>query len=627
MKTSTSIFALFLVFSIQKMTAQLTVSPSCQLFNMPIELKLDDPAGLFNPGSGYCVQFKLTTPPFSVFQTVNPAYATSTTQIVIPFLNGLTLSDYEVIVRDTLGCSSTVLTSCSCFSVGNTSVSGLAILTNPSCTSDKDGKIEVFMNGGCPPYSATGNLFLTFDGKVGTATGLPAGNYQFTITDQSGNQTGGFNETLTEPPPLSIVLNSSSIATCDTTGSLTVSGAGGTPPYTFTPGGQTTLQTSILGLNPGPQVVSMTDSKGCPAVIGTYLIDGDLVQPEGFLAPPNTDAIACDTLMVRLVGSSPTVGAQFSWLKNGVLIPDSIGTSIWVDEPGNYSLLIKNPANGCTATTAPVLIKNGKEFPAIQISPIGVVEICGGDSIALNAGCPANGQFCADLWAWTGPQSFADSSSKVIIASKAGDYSVTATRSSSGCTATATQTVGIKPTPNLTIPIPETTLLSGTAPDFDWAVSPAGAVIGWDAVLKNISPIPVSGTGLPGIQSFDLINKNLTGAAVFSITTELNGCIGASDTAFFKILPAELEVYAPEIISPNGNSANQTWQLSYPDYLLPDEFEMYIFNRSGGRIVGPQPLDFIWEANGCPNGTYFYLIKKKDGSGKQFKGAVTVIGK
>ena len=80
--------------------------------------------------------------------------------------------------------------------------------------------------------------------------------------------------------------------------------------------------------------------------------------------------------------------------------------------------------------------------------------------------------------------------------------------------------------------------------------------------------------------------------------------------------------------SPNGDGINETWYLpcitSYPNN------EVMVFNRWGQELFAISNYDNSWNgtANGrpLPDGTYFYLIKLPQSSGKkQLKGTVTII--
>ncbi len=627
MKTTNTLLLALLFCLATKATAQLSVTPYCTFFGSTVDLFLDDPSAPFDTAAQYCIQFRNAAPPFNTAVSMVGLAASKTQIVLFNFPVNFSQGDYEVIVRDTIDCATPVLTSCACISVTGPGVSGFATNKNPACNGGQDGTITVAINGGCPPYFSMGNPAFTFMGKTATATGLAAGNYQFTISDQGGIQSGPFNETLVNPSQIALLFENSTPATCDTKGSLTISGSGGTPPYSFTPGGTGNPQVTIPALAAGPHIVSMTDSKGCPSVVDTFTIGANQGLPDAKIAPLTTAAIACDTTSITLSGNSATPNASFSWLKNGLPIFDSIANSLIVVEPGSYSFAVRDPATGCKNTSLPTVISEGRNFPSVEILPIGTAEICAGDSILLTANCPTGSPFCADAWVWGGPSGFSSDTSKQISALLGGNYSVTATLLASGCTATAGKSVAIKPTPSLTLPTGPTILASGATVVFDWVVFPQNAVMSWASVFDNLIAIPTSGTGLPGFGKFEVSAPEFVGGAAFTITPELDGCIGPSGTVSYKIVPGNFEVFAPEIISPNGSPANQTWQLSYPDSVRPDDFEVLIFNRSGGKVAGPEPLDFTWDADGCPNGTYFYLIKKKDGSGAAIKGAVTVIGK
>lgn len=81
----------------------------------------------------------------------------------------------------------------------------------------------------------------------------------------------------------------------------------------------------------------------------------------------------------------------------------------------------------------------------------------------------------------------------------------------------------------------------------------------------------------------------------------------------------------PNIITPNGDGANDKWRIigleSYP------QNEVSIFNRWGNMVYEKQNYDNDWDAHGLNEGTYFYVLKVTDSNGKvqSLKGYITVL--
>src|SRR5207247_1139780 len=99
--------------------------------------------------------------------------------------------------------------------------------------------------GGTPPYTGTGNF-----------TRAAGGPYSFTITDANGC-TASTRISITEPPLPTASSSATPILCHGGNSTVTVSGAGGTPPYTGT--GNFTRAAG------GPYSFTVTDANGCTA--------------------------------------------------------------------------------------------------------------------------------------------------------------------------------------------------------------------------------------------------------------------------------------------------------------------------------------------------------------------------
>ncbi|HRY33057.1 MAG TPA: gliding motility-associated C-terminal domain-containing protein [Bacteroidales bacterium] len=130
---------------------------------------------------------------------------------------------------------------------------------NPLCPDSCNGIAMVEVNGGSPPYQ-----FLWSNGQTLDSIGnLCAGSYTVTITDSAACiSIAGI--VLTEPPPFSITPEITHVP-CDAVcnGSISITAAGGTPPYTWAwNNGQQTQ--NIENLCAGNYQLLLTDSLLCP---------------------------------------------------------------------------------------------------------------------------------------------------------------------------------------------------------------------------------------------------------------------------------------------------------------------------------------------------------------------------
>lgn len=168
--------------------------------------------------------------------------------------SGLAAGYYGVTVHDANGC---VGTGGNYVSV-STPITVTATSTASSCTSPT-GSASITPAGGTPPYS-----YIWYTSPVqttATATTLAAGNYDFKVTDAVGCIRTG--TVVVNPIHMITAAFSATSATCTlSNGSLHVTPAGGTTPYTYawSTGGTASTISSVAG---GGYNVTITDAAGC----------------------------------------------------------------------------------------------------------------------------------------------------------------------------------------------------------------------------------------------------------------------------------------------------------------------------------------------------------------------------
>ncbi|WP_421808389.1 T9SS type B sorting domain-containing protein [Flagellimonas sp.] len=167
--------------------------------------------------------------------------------------------------------------------------------TDILCNGESTGSLDITIDTsvGVPPYTI--NVVETISGTVyGTqTTGLPAGSYEVTITDDKGCVSAPFSAVISEPSPITYTTSDVPI-TCDSSsgvtnpGSITVSGvSGGTAEYTY-----------ILTANNGiaPQTYTTTsgarDHTFTVLEFGIYQIDV-------------VDANGCASFTTEIIASPP----------------------------------------------------------------------------------------------------------------------------------------------------------------------------------------------------------------------------------------------------------------------------------------------------------------------------------
>lgn len=242
-----------------------------------------------------------------------PGNATSSTA------SGLATGNYSVTVNDGQGCTATA----SVLVPQNTTLTGSASTSQVTCGQTNNGSIDLSVSGGTPGYT-----YLWSPGGATTQdlTGVAAGDYTVTITDNTGCQ---YIATYTVASQNTMTVNGiAQHETCkgyhDGTIDLTVSGATGTVTYLWTPGNMTTQD--LTGLGEGNYSVVITDQgNGCSST-QSFNIQG------GYNFPVSISQSG-DTL-------TATTSPNYQWYHNGVLVPGATSQTYVITQGGYFYCIV-----------------------------------------------------------------------------------------------------------------------------------------------------------------------------------------------------------------------------------------------------------------------------------------------
>lgn len=323
--------------------------------------------------------------------------------------------NYTVIITDANNCSVTdnftIVLPESIVIVPTPSTSSAGY--NLTCHDGSDGEISLGIFGGSGNFTAswTGpNGYTSADIDI---TGLEAGEYCVSITDDQGCE-GDICITLTQPEALSItteVENPTCIDSFD--GALSVNILGGVPTYSIAwtgPNGFTGTGAALGGLEAGQYCLTATDFNGC-----TYQECIDLIPPAPVdisLSSPETNGYNIECYGGHSGQITPTISGgtgdyTYQWAgPNGYTSNDESLVNLYA---GIYCLTVTD-ANNCsdevciTLTQGPAMdiTLDAFEFPTgYNISCHGV---CDGALDATIAGGAAPVSV-----SWTGPNGFTSS--------------------------------------------------------------------------------------------------------------------------------------------------------------------------------------------------------------------------
>jgi subtilisin-like proprotein convertase family protein len=360
--------------------------------------------------------------------SVNISAINGSGNLIYNWSNGETTEDlvnvpagsYSVTVTDANGCVATQN-----FNVNNSgTLFATAQVSNVTCFGGTNGSINITPSGGTLPY--------TYSWSNGAPTqdisGLLAGNYTYTITDNIGCQ---YSSTITVGQAQQILVTANSIANeqCNTdNGSIdiNVSGGNGSYGYQWSNG---SISQDLVNLTSGTYTVNIIDGLGCNGS-ASFQIANNLTGCSNFcyldVEANNVSPSSCGTASGAIDVNILNAQAPFTITWNSNQSTEDITNLI----PGTYSITVLDAAN-CSVTET-FTIQNSTNGLSI-VSPLITQETCGFD----------NGSIDITVQGGIAPYSYSWSNSAVtqdISGLSAGSYTVSVT-DNTGCSANASYTI------------------------------------------------------------------------------------------------------------------------------------------------------------------------------------------
>lgn len=346
-------------------------------------------------------------------------------------LNNLSPGTYTVTVTDcNIGCTATASAT-----VGEpTRLVATAAATPVACFGGTDGSISLSVTGGTQPYEYN----WTHTVNTQNAQNLAPGTYTVTVTDASGCTTTA-SATVTQPAAAQILMLDSasppsSCAAAD--GTLTLSApAGSQPPYLFAWSNGTASGTGsglvLSGLIAGPYTVTLTDGQGCTS--SAALAQNSQMAAIPASSPTSTCTAEDGAIQISMLGNFV---APFTYIwRRGALNGSGSATNPDFDindlRQGDYTVEVRDAA-GCFAS---VQVNVGQGTTNLTAIATASTTTCGQNNgvatASVSGGMPVFGFQWSNGWAFP-----------TMANLPPGTYTVTVTEGGSGCTATASATVG-----------------------------------------------------------------------------------------------------------------------------------------------------------------------------------------
>ncbi|HEU4717814.1 MAG TPA: PKD domain-containing protein [Bacteroidia bacterium] len=517
--------------------------------------------------------------------------------------SNLPAGTYTCTVTDANGCTLTVAAV-----ITEPPAITTTVTTNNSLCGSGTGSASIACAGGTSPYSYS---WSPSGGTNATATGLSAGNYTCTITDNNGCSV---NATALITQQSNIVLATSITGEAcfgDSNGSISVTPSGGTGPYVFSwsSGGASATENN---LPPGNYTVTVTDQNGC-------------VQSDTFFVtePPPLIVNASSAQSTVCTGQNTTVSASISGGSPSYTYSWSPGNLPFLSytfaptASGTYTMNVTD-ANGCSAS----------DSVSVNVSPAPVPQFAASDSSACEMLCVdfTNNTSGATAYTWY----FGDGDSSNVFSpthcyTSPGNYNVTLyAANGGGCSASVVYSnlIHVYPSPHADfLATPATTTI--LQPVISFTDTSSGAITWWwnfgDGIGSSFSQDPV---------------YTYTNTGEYYVTLTVTNSYGCTDTAgAFVYINEEESFYAPNTFTPNGDGINDVFT---PKGTGIDEgnYHLMIFDRWGNLIWETREWGEGWDgrANGGSGiaqiDTYVWKADvsfRVSGTKKQYIGHVNLV--
>ena len=399
-------------------------------------------------------------------------------------------------------------------------------------------------------WTATGGGQLLNGATTPSPTVGSAGTYTLQVTNTGTGCTASSTTSVgsnTTPPTVAIA--PPMVLTC-IQNNITLNGNGSSIGANFVPSwttvsgnilsGQSTLMPVVN--TPGTYLLTLQNSQnGCSATAQT-LVTQNILAPDAEAG--TAEDLHCNRPNIVLNGTTSTNGNMvFSWSSNnGHFVGGVNAPSSTVDVPGQYTLTVVNPLNGCTSTDNVVV----NAVPPPTFDPTLVQPNCNDRNGAVDFGIVTGGKSPFE-YSSDGGQLFGNQNN---VDNLPPDTYALVVRDAFGCTDAETVTINPPFLPSLSIPT-VATLLVGDSIRLD----PFTDILPSNIASWQWSPaegLSCTDCARPWAKPFRSTNYAL-------IVRDVNGCDAEAQVQVR--VDRKRNLYAPNVFSPNGDGENDFFTL------------------------------------------------------------------
>ncbi|SDS53054.1 T9SS type A sorting domain-containing protein [Gramella sp. MAR_2010_147] len=251
-----------------------------------------------------------------------------------------------------------------------------------NCFGFADGAISITASGGTGAYTYDWED-IEGDDNVEDRSGLIAGSYSVTVTDDNGC-TASLNDIMVaEPTELMAQVDEVTHVSCFgfSDGAIDISVSGGTPPYSYDWDdiAEENEPEDRTGLFAGTYSVIITDDNGCEVSLDDILVDEptELTAQVDNIVDATCSGFENGEIYISASGGTPPYTYDWADLEGDDNVEDRIGVAA-----GFYSVVITD-ANGCTTELEDIELEDPSDLEA-QVDSVEDVSCFGFSDGAIN---------------------------------------------------------------------------------------------------------------------------------------------------------------------------------------------------------------------------------------------------
>jgi large repetitive protein len=288
--------------------------------------------------------------------------------------SNLCAGSYSATITDINGCTA----SANATITQPVAIAATVAVQNVTCNGSCNGTATVTASGGSAPYQYSINGGAYQASNVFSA--LCQGNHNVTVRD-ANNCTFTVAATITQPPVLALSLVSTGAATCGAnTGSINVSGSGGTAPYTYSIGGAPQASGVFTNLAPGSYTAVITDANACTATLAVTVTAANS-PTASVLSQQNVSCFGGvnGSVLIGVLGGAAPI--QYT-LNSGT---PQLSNSFSNLSAGTYNVSITD-ANNCSSVTSFTITSPTQLTYTTTVTPASCNGVCDGTILVSPTG-------------------------------------------------------------------------------------------------------------------------------------------------------------------------------------------------------------------------------------------------